>query len=109
KTFSALRLATGMSKIYGDGVFVIDTEARRSLHYADTFRFSHVDFKPPFGPLDYLAAIEHCISRGAKTIVVDSMSHEWEGEGGVLQMHDEETERLAEKWRTSPEKAQMGA
>jgi hypothetical protein len=107
KTYSALRLATGMSKVYGDGVFFIDTEARRSSHYADQFRFSVVDFKPPFGPLDYLAAVEHCISQGARTIVIDSMSHEWEGEGGVLEQHDIETQRLAEKWRTSPEKAQM--
>jgi ABC-type dipeptide/oligopeptide/nickel transport system ATPase subunit len=95
KTFSALRLATGMQKIGGGEIFVIDTEARRALHYADNFNFRHVEFKAPFGPLDYLAAIEHCVSRGAKIIIVDSMSHEHEGPGGVLEMHAAAVERMS--------------
>lgn len=94
KTFSALRLATGMQAVTGGDVFVLDTEARRSLHYADQFRFRHVPFDAPFSPLDYLAAIEHCVQRGAKIVVVDSMSHEHEGPGGVLEWHAEELERL---------------
>ena len=83
KTYSALRLATGIQSVVGGDIFVIDTEARRSLHYADKFNFRFLQFDPPFGPLDYLAAIRHCVSKGAKTIVVDSMSHEHEGKGGV--------------------------
>lgn len=94
KTFSALRLASGMQKVSGGEVFMIDTEARRSLHYAKRFRFRHVEFAAPFGPLDYLAAIEHCVKQGAKTVIVDSMSHEHEGPGGVLEQHDAEVERM---------------
>jgi hypothetical protein len=109
KTFSALRLATGMAKIYGDGVSVIDTEACRSEHYADLFKFKIVDFKPPFGPLDYLAAVDRCLAEGAKTVVIDSMSHEWEGEGGVLEQFEAECGRLADKWKTTRERATMGA
>lgn len=90
KTFSALRLARGIQKVSGGEIYFIDTEARRALHYADQFNFRHIDFKAPFGPLDYLAAIEHCVAKGAKTIIVDSMSHEHEGPGGVLEMHDQE-------------------
>lgn len=90
KTYSALRLATGIQRVSGGDIFFIDTEARRALHYAETFKFRHLDFRAPFGPLDYLAAIEHCVSKGAKTIIVDSMSHEHEGPGGVLEMHDTE-------------------
>lgn len=107
KTLSALRLAAGMSKIYGDGVHLIDTEARRSAHYADDQRFSILDFKPPFGPLDYLDAIRHCVAQGARTVIIDSMSHEWEGEGGVLEQHDAESDRLAALWKVSRDKAQM--
>lgn len=88
KTYSALRLATGIQKVNGGDVYFIDTEARRALHYADQFKFRHLDFKAPFGPLDYLAAIDHCMSKGAKTVIVDSMSHEHEGPGGVLEQHD---------------------
>ncbi len=95
KTYSALRLATGIQRVTGGDIYMIDTEARRGLHYADRFRFRHLPFNAPFGPLDYLAAIEHCVRKGAKVIVVDSMSHEHEGPGGVLEMHDEELTRLA--------------
>ena len=52
KTFSALRMATGIQRVSGGEVFVVDTESRRSLHYADKFKFRHVEFHAPFGPLD---------------------------------------------------------
>jgi hypothetical protein len=107
KTYSAMRLATGIQKVAGGDIFVIDTEARRALHYADKFRFRHVVFAPPFGPLEYLAAIEHCVARGAGTIIVDSMSHEHEGQGGVLEMHELETKRIAKAWKTTEGKASM--
>lgn len=94
KTYSAMRLATGIKAAGGGDIYVIDTEARRALHYADTFDFRHIDFRAPFGPLDYLAAIEHCVEQGAGTVVIDSMSHEHEGPGGVLEMHDAELDRM---------------
>ena len=87
KTYSALRLATGMQRVTGGDIFGIDTEANRMLHYAGKFKFRHVSFGAPFGPLDYLAAIEHCVKKGARIIVIDSMSHEHEGPGGVLEQH----------------------
>lgn len=109
KTFSALRLATGIARVVGGPIFYLDSEARRSLHYADKFDFRFVEFKAPFGPMDYLAAIEHCAAKGAKTIVIDSMSHEHEGPGGVLEMHEAEAQRLAAAWKTSLDKVKMSA
>lgn len=94
KTFSALRLASGMQQVVGGDIHFIDTENRRALHYADVFRFRHVHFAPPFSPDDYLLALQHCVAKGAKTIVVDSMSHEHEGEGGVLEWHESEMDRM---------------
>lgn len=98
KTFSALRLATGIQRVSGGDITVVDTEARRALHYADRFRFRHLAFTPPFGSLDYLAAIEHCVKNGAKTVIIDSASHEHEGPGGVLEQHDAECDRLVKAW-----------
>lgn len=95
KTYSALRLATGMQRICGGDVFGLDTETGRMLKYAEHFKFRHVPFVPPFGPLDYLDALEYCVSRGAKTVVVDSMSHEHIGPGGVLEMHEEILDKIA--------------
>ena len=109
KTYSALRLATGIARVAGGPVFCIDTEACRATHYADTFDFRHVEFGAPFSPLDYLAAIQHCVRQGAKVIIIDSMSHEHEGPGGVLEMHEAQTDRLAKQWKTSRDKVQMTA
>jgi ABC-type oligopeptide transport system ATPase subunit len=97
KTFSALRLATGIQRVTGGDIFFIDTESRRALHYADQFKFRHVAFGAPFGPLDYLEAIEYAAKKGAKVVVVDSMSHEHEGPGGVLEQHAEEVMRQARR------------
>ncbi len=94
KTFSALRMAAGFQRVTGGETFMIDTEAKRGLHYAEKFKFRHVPFAAPFGPLDYLDAINHCINKGATTIIVDSMSHEHEGPGGVLEMHEAEHKKL---------------
>jgi len=95
KTFSALRLATGMARVTGGKVFVVDTEARRALHYADDFDFEHVEFTAPFSPMDYLEVIEFCAEDRNSILIVDSMSHEHEGPGGVLEMHDAEVDRMS--------------
>lgn len=95
KTFSAIRLATGMQRVTGGDIHFIDTESRRALHYADQFSFKHLEFGPPFSPLDYLDAIAYCVGQGASIVITDSMSHEHEGPGGVLEMHDAELDRMA--------------
>jgi len=95
KTFSALRLASGVQQITGGDIYGIDTEARRMLHYADQFKFKHIQFDAPFGSLDYLAAIRHCVGQGAKVIVIDSMTHEHSGPGGYLLTQEAEVNRMA--------------
>lgn len=108
KTMSALRLATGIQRVRGGEIFVVDTESRRALHYAPTgnpsqtptYKFRHVPFGAPFSPDDYLAVIAHCAKRGAGVVVIDSMSHEHEGPGGVLEMHEAEVKRMAgDDWK----------
>jgi ABC-type oligopeptide transport system ATPase subunit len=95
KTFSALRLATGIQQVSGGDIFFIDTESRRALHYADRFKFRHIPFEPPFGSLDYLEAIQFAVGKGGGVVIVDSMSHEHEGPGGMMDYWEEETERLS--------------
>ena len=93
KTFSAMRLAAGIS---GDKPFaVIDTEAGRAKHYADKFRFDHGDLAPPFTPEAYAEAILAADAAKYPCIVVDSCTHEWSGEGGVLEMQEDELDRMA--------------
>ena len=93
KTYSAMRLAKGIA---GPKKFVVlDTEAGRAKHYADQFVFDHGDMHPPFSPLAYMAAIKAADDAGYPVIIVDSMSHEHAGEGGLLDWHEAELERMA--------------
>jgi hypothetical protein len=93
KTKSGMRLATGMSG--GKRFGVIDTEARRALHYADEHAFDHAELLPPFRPEAYVEAIKAAESAKYSVIVIDSFSHEWYGEGGVLDWQEEELDRMA--------------
>ncbi len=103
KTYSALRLATGMKEVHGGPIIVIDTENRRALHYADKFDFMHMPFGAPFGSLDYLAALQEAASHNPSAIVIDSMSHEHEGPGGLLDAHEKAVTKMvgegAEQWK----------
>lgn len=98
KTFTAMRLASGMAG--GKRFCVIDTEAGRAKHYADQFKFDHGDLAPPFRPESYTEAIHAADKAGYPVIVVDSMSHVWAGDGGVLDWQEEELERMAgQDWK----------
>jgi len=91
KTTSALRLATGITKASGGKICLIDTENKRSLKYANDFQFNHMPFEVPFSPLRYLEAIDVATSSGygdGDVVIIDSFSHEHEGPGGVLDMHE---------------------
>lgn len=109
KTKSALRIATGIQRVSGGDIWVIDTENNRARHYDDQFRFRHLPFDAPYGPSDYRAAFEHCRRSGAKVIIADSGSHLHEGRGGILQWHAQEVERIMAAWRCSEEKANIPA
>jgi hypothetical protein len=93
KTWSSLRLGTGIQRVVGGEIFVIDADDGRALNYADYFKFRHVPFDPPHGPDDYREAIAHCAKRGASIIIIDQMSSEHDGEGGVLDQIDDYIEK----------------
>src|SRR5580704_14308767 len=81
KTYSALELAAGIS---GDKPFaMIDADRGRSLHYADDFRFDYGELHAPFRPQAFLDALLAAEAAGYRAIVVDNMSAEHEGEGGL--------------------------
>jgi hypothetical protein len=87
KTYSALKLAQGL--VGKDRICLIDTENGRASHYADKFDFDVIDLEPPFSPIRYMQAIKMAQDSGYKAIVVDSISHEWDGIGGCLEMAED--------------------
>lgn len=84
KTYTALQLAYGLAGNNADKVVLIDTENRRGSLYADCLPqpFNILDFYAPFSPARYIEAIEAACEAGAEVIVIDSVTHEWESEGG---------------------------
>lgn len=83
KTFTALKIARGMVDKPSEIGF-LDTESKRGSLYAHILDapFMIGDLYPPFSPSRYSIAIKEFQDAGIKVLVIDSGSHEWEGEGG---------------------------
>lgn len=87
KTYSALELARGL--VGPDGkIGFLDTEADRALHYADLTPFLHATMSPPFTPERHIEAINEFKKHGVDALIIDSVSLEWAGEGGVQDIAD---------------------
>jgi hypothetical protein len=98
KTYSALTYARGLVGPSGK-IVLIDTENKRAKYYAGKFGgFGHIDLQPPFHAQRYTAAVEAAIRSGANAIIIDSASHVWIGEGGVLEQADMSKNRGIGKW-----------
>jgi len=86
KTRSALELATGLA---GPGrIAVADSEGRRALHYRDMYEFDHLSWQPPYTPKATAGLIDAAEKGGYAVLIVDSASDEYEGQGGLLEMHE---------------------
>ena len=86
KTYSALQLAYGLAGGDASKIVGIDTENRRMSLNANCLpggaRFRVLEFFAPFSPDRYIQAIDAACKAGAEVIVIDSVTHEWESEGG---------------------------
>lgn len=85
KTYSALQLAKGLTK--NNQIAVIDTEAGSAALYSNLTSFKVLRLEQPFTPETFIEAITICENAGCDVIIIDSLSHEWEGSGGVLEIH----------------------
>jgi hypothetical protein len=87
KTYSALLLAKGL--VGGDlsKVVVIDTENGSADLYSHLGDYSVLPLLAPFTTKRYIEAIKTCENMGYECIIVDSISHGWEGSGGCIDMH----------------------
>lgn len=83
KTFSALKLASGLTD-WGQ-IVVIDTENGSSHLYADLGDYKVLKLEAPFTPERYIEALELC--KNAEVVIIDSITHEWDGSGGILETH----------------------
>lgn len=98
KTRTALEIAYGLAGYDASKIGFIDTENRRGSLYADVFQkhpthptdvqFLIGDLEPPFTPQRYSDAIKEFQDAGVEVLVIDSVTHEYEGTGGVLEMRE---------------------
>ncbi len=93
KSYTSLRLTKGFSKRLEqlDGkkhkIAFINTESNRGELYADEFDYDILDLKAPYEPEAYMEAMDDAIEEGYDIIVIDSLTHEWSGKGGCLEIH----------------------
>jgi hypothetical protein len=109
KTYSSLLLARGLVGPEGK-IFMLDTEAKRSRMYAEDEAiggFTVGDMYPPFTPDSFIAAIDAAEQAGADVIVIDSMSHEWNGIGGCLEWAEQIQEQSKKRGPTAWIKPKM--
>lgn len=93
KTFSALLMAFGMCNDWSK-IAVLDSENYSASLYSHLGAFNVVNLHEPFTPEQYIDAIKLCERSGMEVIVIDSITHEWNGKGGCLEIHDKETAKM---------------
>ena len=103
---SALRIAKGMAEVSGARICVLDTEKESSNLYADVCEFDVLGFNPPFPADKYVKGIKLAETEGYGICIIDSASHEWAGEGGILNLVDKLTQASSSKnsyaaWNTA--------
>jgi len=84
KTMSALKLAEGLRTKDSWRIGLIDTEARSASLYADKFEFFTAELNPPYTIQKYIEAIDHAANGHVDVLIIDSISHAWAGDGGLL-------------------------
>ncbi|MFB4260794.1 AAA family ATPase [Shouchella clausii] len=116
KTVGALMIALGlMREAYPQAnddelwskIGVADTEHKRSMLYANVNfnndeerigEFLHINFEPPYTTERYQAAVEALKKGGAEVVIIDSLSHNWQGEGGIVDQHSNMEGNSFQNW-----------
>ena len=103
KTYSSLLIAKGL----GGSIALIDTERGSGNLYSDIADYDIAELEPPFTPEKYVEAIREAEKAGYNTVIIDSLSHAWSGQGGVLEFVDQVTKSEKnnfEAWRQASPK-----
>jgi hypothetical protein len=97
KTYSALKLAKGLVGEWGK-IAVIDTENNSASLYSHLGEFLTLELTAPYTPERYIEAIKTCENAGVECIIIDSITHEWDGKGGILEIHSSMTGNSFTNW-----------
>lgn len=101
KTYSALLLAFGITDDWNK-IAVIDTENDSASLYAHLGNFQILSLVPPFTTQRYIEAIQACENANMEVIIIDSITHVWKGQGGLLEFQNSLGGRYQDWARVSP-------
>ena len=87
KTMSSLKIAHGIAA--WDKIAIIDTENGSADLYAHVGPFNVITLQAPFTPERYIEALRACEDAGMEAVIIDSITHEWAGSGGILEIADQ--------------------
>lgn len=97
KTYSSLLLAYGLVSDWSK-ICVIDTENNSADLYAHLGRYNVLSLGKPFTPERYIEAIDTCEKSSIEVIIIDSITQEWDGAGGILEIHGNMTGNSFVNW-----------
>lgn len=98
KSFSALEIATGMVEEMGGKILFIDTEYGRGELYADLFDYDYANIEAPFEVEKFIEAIKYAEDEGYSVLIMDSLTHMWTGEGGLLDLQNKIARRTGNSY-----------
>jgi hypothetical protein len=98
KTTAALTIASQLGK----RIAVIDTESGSASLYSDKFNFDVLELGPPYSPERFIEGVEAAEQAGYEVIVIDSITHEWSGPGGVLDIKTKMGDRFQDWAKVTP-------
>lgn len=84
KTYGALLIALGL----GGKIAVIDTEKGSASLYTHLADFDVLELEAPYTPESFIEAITAAERAGYDTLIIDSITHEWSGKGGCLEINE---------------------
>lgn len=96
KTYSALLIAYGLCGDWSK-IAIIDTENNSADLYAHLGDYNVLPLAAPFAPEKYIEAIKECEGAGMEVIIIDSITHEWDGKGGCLELVENITQGSTSK------------
>lgn len=104
KTFGSLLVAYGITENW-DEICLIDTESHSGELYASYSKggieigeYNYIPIESPYTPEKYTAAIKECEASGIKVIIIDSLTHAWSGEGGLLDKKGQIEKKTGNGW-----------
>lgn len=101
KTYSALLLAYGITEDWSK-IAIIDTENNSASLYSHLGEYRVLSLYEPYSPERYIEAIKACEQANMEVIIIDSITHEWNGKGGCLQIHEKLGGRFQDWSKVSP-------